>query len=102
VVKLTSPSGTTVTLMNRPGGSGNSGNNFCQTVLDDAATNLIQNIAIGGAPWTGSFKPAEPLSAFVGENATGTWTLNVSDNALIDTGGVRAFTLAISGYTCTP
>jgi subtilisin-like proprotein convertase family protein len=102
VVTLTSPSGTTVTLMQNPGGSGNSGNNFCQTVLDDAAVNLIQNIAIAGAPWTGSFKPAQPLAAFVGENATGTWTLNVSDRAALDTGGVRAFTLAISGYTCTP
>ena len=29
--RLTSPSGTTVTLMSAPGGAGNRGNNFCQT-----------------------------------------------------------------------
>ncbi|MGH9889111.1 MAG: S8 family serine peptidase, partial [bacterium] len=33
VFRLTSPGGTTATLFSRPGGTGNSGNNFCQTVL---------------------------------------------------------------------
>ena len=101
IMKLTSPSGTTVTLMERPGGTGNSGNNFCQTVLTDSAATSIQTIAIAGAPWTGSFQPASPLSAFVGENADGTWILNVSDNASIDTGSVRAFSLAITGFDCS-
>ena len=100
VVKLTSPSGTTVVLMNRPGGTGNSGNNFCQTVLDDGAATSIQNIAVADAPWTGTFQPANPLAAFIGENADGTWVLNVSDNAFIDSGNVRAFSLALSGFTC--
>jgi len=76
--------------MNRPGGTSNSGNNFCQTVLTDSAATSIQNIAVAGAPWTGSFQPASPLSAFIGENANGTWVLNVTDSASIDTGTVRA------------
>jgi subtilisin-like proprotein convertase family protein len=100
IVTLTSPSGTTVTLMNRPGGTGNSGNNFCQTVLDDAAVNSIQNIPIAGNPYTGTFKPASPLSAFAGEDANGTWQLHLSDNATFDTGSVRAFTLAITSFVC--
>jgi subtilisin-like proprotein convertase family protein len=102
VATLTSPSGTSVTLFSRPGGTGNSGNNFCQTVLTDSATNNIQSIAVAGAPWTGSFKPASPLSAFNGQNANGTWVLNVADLALIDTGSVRAFSLHTRGFSCGP
>ena len=86
--------------MNRPGGTGNSANNFCQTLLSDSATNSIQSIAIAGAPYTGSFKPASPLAAFTGENGDGTWILRVSDNAQIDTGTVRAFSLRTRGFSC--
>lgn len=100
IVNLTSPGGTTLTLMNRPGGGGNSGNNFCQTVLDDGAATSIQSITSGGAPWTGPFRPANPLSSFVGENANGTWVLNVSDRAGLDTGAVRAFSLRASNFSC--
>jgi subtilisin-like proprotein convertase family protein len=100
LITLRSPSGTTVTLANRPGGQGNSGNNFCKTVFTDAAVNSIQNVTIAQAPYTGSFKPASPLSAFVGDNASGTWVLNVADLEPPDTGGVRAVSLNISGYTC--
>lgn len=100
VMKLTSPAGTTVTLMSRPGGTGNSGNNFCQTVLDDSAATSIQNIAVAGSPWTGTFQPAEPLAAFNGEDPNGTWILNVTDNASFDTGGVQAFSLHMSGFVC--
>lgn len=100
VIKLTSPSGTTVTLMNRPGGTLNSGNNFCQTVLTDSAVASIQTIAVSAAPFTGSFKPANPLAAFQGESGDGTWVLNVSDNASFDVGSVRAFSLNLSGFAC--
>ena len=105
---LTSPNATSVVLMNRPGGGtfGASGNNFCQTVLDDdGAFPNIQTIQSSGAPplgppYTGSFNPQNPLSAFDGENADGTWTLNVSDNAAGDTGFVRAFSLIFQPLTC--
>jgi subtilisin-like proprotein convertase family protein len=99
---LTSPSGTKITLFDRAGGINNSGNNFCKTILTDSATNLIQNIAIAGAPWTGSFKPEQALSTFSGENANGTWILHMTDNVTIDTGSVRAFSLDTTGFTCTP
>jgi hypothetical protein len=100
--KLKSPAGTTVTLIDRAGGELNSGNNFCQTVLSDTAATSIQNVTSSGAPFTGSFTPASPLAAFAGENADGTWTLNVSDNVDFDTGTVRAFSIDVSGYSCTP
>ena len=100
VITLTSPSGTTVTLMSRPGGTLNSGNNFCQTVLDDSASTSIQTVASSQAPFTGTFKPASPLAAFRGESGDGTWILHVTDNTLIDTESVRAFSVNLSGYTC--
>ncbi|MFT3917014.1 MAG: S8 family serine peptidase [Anaeromyxobacteraceae bacterium] len=102
VAKLTSPSGVTVTLFSRPGGTSNSGNNFCKTVLSDAGATSIQNITSSGAPWTGTFKPASPLSAFVGTTADGTWTFNVSDLVSTDTGSVRAVTLNLAGFSCGP
>lgn len=107
VIKLTSPKGTTVTLVNRPGGSGNSGRNFCQTVLDDdsASAPSIQQIVSSptspvGPPYSGTFRPANPLSAFDGENPNGIWTLNVADLDASSTGFVRGFSLMLSGFTC--
>jgi subtilisin-like proprotein convertase family protein len=96
-ITLTSPQGTTVTLMN---GAGGSGNNLCNTVLDDDATELIQQISFLDAPWTGTFKPASPLAAFNGENGNGTWMLNVSDFVGSDIGNVRAFSLTYTTYVC--
>lgn len=100
--KLTSPSGTTVTLIDQAGGALNGGNNFCQTVLDDTATSSIQAVLSSQAPFTGTFAPANAQSAFSGDAKAGTWTLNVSDAAFLDTGSVRAFSLEISGFDCTP
>ncbi|MHA3702858.1 S8 family serine peptidase [Jatrophihabitans sp. YIM 134969] len=92
---LTAPDGTEVTLFSRTGGTGE---NFCQTVFTDAATTPIQGQPLDAAPFTGQFKPAEPLSTLDGVNANGTWTFTVSDNAGADTGTLRAFTLNVAGY----
>jgi subtilisin-like proprotein convertase family protein len=100
-ITLTSPQGTTVTLMDQPGGPLNSGNNFCNTLLDDGATALIQAITPAGAPWTGAFKPASPLAAFSGQNGNGTWTLTVSDLVPLDGGNVRAFSLSFTSFVCS-
>jgi subtilisin-like proprotein convertase family protein len=95
-ITLQSPSGTVVTVMSRPGGTGNSGNNFCGTVLDDAAASPIQSITAAGNPWTGSFSPNSPLSAFNGQNPNGTWILKAVDGATVDTGSIRAFSLIVT------
>jgi subtilisin-like proprotein convertase family protein len=102
IFNLTSPSGRTVTVINQAGGAFNSGNNFCQTVLDDDAANSIQNVLVADAPYTGTFSPANPQAGFVGDAGNGTWNLNVSDAAFFDTGSVRAFSIDISGFDCTP
>ena len=101
-LSLTSPAGTTVTLISRPGGELNSGNNFCQTVLSDSGATSIQDVTPGGAPYTGTFQPASPLSAFNGETAAGTWVLSVNDAVDFDTGSVRRFGLDVTGFTCAP
>lgn len=105
--KLTSPAGTTVTIVNRAGGSGNSGKNFCQTVLDDDVANATSIGSVSptgpppsGPPYTGIYKPSNPLSAFDGENPNGTWTLTVTDSFTGDTGNVRAFSLILTGFAC--
>ncbi|HEX8351480.1 MAG TPA: proprotein convertase P-domain-containing protein [Pyrinomonadaceae bacterium] len=99
VITLTSPQGTTVTLLSRPGGGGD-GNNFCNTTFDDeGGVSSIQSINALGAPYTGTFTPASPLAAFRGQNPNGTWTLRVSDRVGDDTGSVRAFSLVFTGAT---
>src|SRR5204863_955381 len=50
-------------------------------------------------PQTGKFTPNNALAAFNGENPNGTWTLTAIDNAGLDTGSIRAFSLLISA-TC--
>jgi len=101
-LKLTSPGGTRVTLLDAAGGPFNSGNNFCQTALDDTAATSIQAVTAAQAPFTGTFTPLSPLSAFIGENGDGTWTLNASDSTFLDTGTVHAFSIETRGFTCTP
>jgi subtilisin-like proprotein convertase family protein len=96
---LKSPGGTTVSLFEAVGGNGD---NFCNTLLDDQATNLIQNVTAANAPFTGSFKPKSPLNAFRGENPNGVWTLNVTDFVTADAGSVRAFSLLFANtqFSC--
>ncbi len=95
---LRSPAGTEVTVVDQTDGSGN---NFCQTVLDDqSAGPNIQSVASGDAPFTGSFKPNAPLSGFAGEDPNGTWQFQAQDFFSFDTGHIRAFTLEITPAVC--
>jgi uncharacterized repeat protein (TIGR01451 family) len=97
-IDLTSPSATDVQIMNEPDGSGN---NFCQTVLDDESPGgSIQVQPSGGAPFSNTFKPNAPLSAFDTTNPNGNWTLGVQDFFSGDTGNIRAWSLVITGVIC--
>jgi len=80
--------------------AGLSGHNFCQTVLDDDAVLPIESAASADAPFTGPFTPNQPLAAFAGEDTLGTWVLNVSDGAMMDTGSVRAFSIDVTSSSC--
>ncbi|HET7503676.1 MAG TPA: proprotein convertase P-domain-containing protein [Kofleriaceae bacterium] len=86
---LIGPDGTTVDLSSNNGGSGDNygdGATDCTgrpTVFDDQAPNPI---AVAAAPFAASFRPEQPLSRFTGRTARGTWRLQVSDSAALDTG----------------
>jgi subtilisin-like proprotein convertase family protein len=90
-ISLKSPAGTTVVVADQVGSFGD---NFCKTLLDDAASTPLVN---GSAPFTGTFRPSNPLSAFNGQNPNGTWTLKVEDLVSGDSGNIRAFSLLIDG-----
>ncbi|MDD5361229.1 MAG: S8 family serine peptidase [Ignavibacteria bacterium] len=93
---LRSPNGTEVVLTS---GNGGSGANYINTVFNDSATTPI---ASGSAPFTGTFIPTNPLSAFNGQDAYGWWRFRVSDNAGGDTGHVGQYCIQIySGGTLT-
>lgn len=93
VISLISPTGTTVKLVNRVFSSGK---NFTATVFDDAAATALSS---GSAPFTGTFKPNQALSALNGLTGTGvngTWTLRVQDAASGDFGVLDNWSFTIS------
>jgi len=87
---LIGPDATQVTLSN---GHGGSGDNYTNTVFDDAAATAI---ASGSAPFTGTFIPDGALSAFNGKSALGNWTLKVVDSAGLDTGTIDSWSLTLT------
>lgn len=92
-ITLRSPSGRVVTLFSR---RGRDGQNLSNTMFDDEA---LSGISSGVAPFTGAFRPENPLSAFDGSNARGTWTLTVSDRAWYDTGTLNSWKLDFTAMT---
>jgi subtilisin-like proprotein convertase family protein len=100
IFRLRSPAGTTVVIMNRRAGSRK---NICNTLLDDdGGFPALSTISSSSSSFvSGNFAPDNPLSAFDGENANGTWVLNVSDNAGQDLGSMRRFSLVITPRVCS-
>ena len=86
---LVAPDGTRVVLFLLVGGSAD---NFTGTVLDDDAEVSINE---AGAPFTGRFRPEEPLSAFDGMATAGIWRLEITDNAGGDQGTLDRWSLVI-------
>jgi len=111
IIKITPPDGSpTVSVIDRigvpvPNTVGCNNNNFGDILLNDEG--MFPAIETQGNPSsaacntnflfpTGSFTPNNALSAFDGENADGTWVINVSDNAGADTGSVRRFSFVFN------
>lgn len=87
-MSLTSPSGTLVNLVFDQSGQSptytNSGNaDRVVVTFDDSATILV-GTTNNGLPQTGTFQPAQPLSAFNGENPQGIWTFTYGDDVGAD------------------
>lgn len=97
-ITLTSPSGTTIVLANRPGGSDNNGGDLTNTIFDDSA---LRDISSGTPPYTDRFRPqGDQLSRLNGESQEGTWVLRAYDRAPGDTGTVTDWGLDIKTAKC--
>ncbi|HQX65589.1 MAG TPA: proprotein convertase P-domain-containing protein, partial [Dokdonella sp.] len=96
-ISLTSPGGTTVSLLDRagvPASTFGCSNDNMDVVFSDAASVNPETSCPGTTPWlSGPVLPGSPLSAFDGESTLGTWTLTVSDSAGGDTGQIVDWSL---------
>lgn len=91
-VRLDSPDGTRHALLSRVGGSGD---NFTGTIFDDQATQPIPTTS-SSAPFTGTFKPREPLAQLIDQNVAGPpWKLNVSDQVAGNAGTLVSWSLRV-------
>lgn len=86
---LIAPDGTEVLLFNRRGGDKD---DLTNTTFADDAT---QSIEQAQAPFTGRFRPEEPLLLLREHLAEGVWSLRVEDMAAEDGGVLEAFRLQL-------
>ena len=89
VITLISPAGTRVILTNQ---NGFGGPNYTNTTFDDQAAIPI---GAGIEPFTGTFRPDEALSGFIGQAPNGTWQLEIDDVLLADVGTLLDWSLEI-------
>lgn len=94
---LTSPEGTTVQLTVA---QAIPGKNLCRTTFSDAAAEPFFGLNQFNSPYTGTYRPVQPLSAFDGEDPAGAWTLTAVDPYTPDAGVLRAFSLGITSVRC--
>ena len=69
------------------------GQNFINTYLDDFALNLISTSA---APFTGIYKPYNPLAVFIGSDLNGEWILEIKDNLAGNDGILKSWGMLIN------
>lgn len=104
-ITLTSPSGTVVTLTTDNGGSND--NVFDGTTWADNAnpagqvpytTNdgLVTDQAYVNLTLASPLVPEEPLSAFLGEDPNGTWTITITDDTGSDVGTLNSWVLNVT------
>jgi uncharacterized repeat protein (TIGR01451 family) len=101
-VFLTSPAGTVVNIMTWTGNV--QGGDNLNDLFDDEATAAIgTHVAATNdpltpvpPPYSHSFQPSNPLTAFDGQNANGTWTLRICDAVATDVGSFQRADLYIT------
>ncbi len=91
-ITLRSPAGTTVTLLTWTGNV-QDGDNYNDLLDDQAAAAITTHNATvadpltpAPPPYSHTFKPSNPLSAFNGQNAQGAWTMVLCDGVGTDVG----------------
>ena len=105
LIQLISPDGTTNTLSANNGANGQNYGAGCspdslRTIFDDASTNPI---AVGSAPFVGTFQPQTPLSVFdgkAGTNVNGLWRLQIADQVALDVGTLQCWSLFLTPAAC--
>lgn len=110
IIRVTSPAGTTVTLLDRPGYPPFPGceNAVGDLLFVDGAPDPENTCAepAGGTPWpVHEAGPVDPLAAFAGEDTQGTWTLTVIDDDFANSGALTGWSLQPAGGftdTCVP
>lgn len=95
---LTSPSGTSVTLIAEGDYNGQDHGDRVVVTLDDSAASLIG----GNVLLSGVFRPHEALAAFIGEAILGQWTLRVQDIVGADPLRLNDFQLAFNAVSEVP
>jgi subtilisin-like proprotein convertase family protein len=86
IIQLTGPNGT----LNLSQGNGSGGANYINTTFDDDAT---VSITAATPPFTGSFKPQNPLSFFKNQVASAPWILKIFDSRSGNTGTLVSWCL---------
>lgn len=92
---LIAPDGITTVELTTDNGGG--GENFINTVFDDAATLLIANTTYYDAPFTNSYQPEGSLATFNGLQSQGNWTLRIIVNDVSVGGELINWSLEICG-----
>lgn len=72
---------------------GGSGDNFIHTVLDDSASIPISS---GNAPYSGTYRPSNPLTPFNGINPNGYWSLVATDTGPQGGGVLKAWCVILT------
>jgi uncharacterized repeat protein (TIGR01451 family) len=100
-INLISPIGTNVTVMTWTGNV-QGGNNLNDLFNDEAAAAITTHNATVNdpvtppPPYSHSFRPSSPLSAFDGQDAIGTWTMTICDAVGADLGTFNRADLIIT------
>ncbi len=85
-ITLKSPAGKVFELVNRNA----TGRNFRDLIFEDLATTAFSD---GVAPYTGSYRPSKGMGNLGKINASGNWTLSVTDRVMVDQGTLNGWTL---------
>jgi VWFA-related protein len=85
---LIAPDSTRVELSTGNGACGKFG--YSGTIFDDEAGSVI---TAGNSPFIGSYQPEGLLSGLDGSSAAGTWTLEIADDTIQDSGSLTAWSL---------
>lgn len=95
VMRLTSPSGTTVNLINEGTYNGNQLSVRATLVLDDSAASAVGGDALDALK-DGTFRPVEMLGNFIDESPIGNWTIFFQDTNDPDPLSLNSWSLNIT------